>query len=257
VGAVQEPESDTVLSMADTDGTFDLGVLLTLQEHDTHMVQLAYRNTHLPEDAEILAIQAKRDALEATVTDLRAAVAAIDGRQEALEQKIHDADHKIDSVSKTLYSGTITASRELQSFEADIASLKKHRSELEDQELELLEEREPLDARLATVDAAHTAFNAEQESLRESAAQARRQIVADSAVATAARTATSALVPPATLAIYEAARAKNRGVGVARLEHGTCMACRLKLSAVDLDRIRVQAADAIPRCEECGAILVR
>ncbi len=243
--------------MADTDGIFDLGVLLALQEHDTHLVQLAYRNTHLPEDTEILVIQAKRDALEATVTDLRKAVADIDVRQEALEQKIHDADVKIDSVSKTLYSGTITASRELQSFEADIASLKKHRSELEDHELELLEEREPLDARLATVDAAHATFGAEQESLRERAAEARRQIVADTSVASADRNATAALVPGATLAIYETARTKNRGVGAARLEHGTCMACRLKLSAVDLDRIRMQAADAIARCEECGAILIR
>jgi uncharacterized protein len=71
------------------------------------------------------------------------------------------------------------------------------------------------------------------------------------------RSAIAAGVAAETVALYEQIRATNKGIAVATLEHGTCMGCRLKISAVDLDRIRALPADAVARCEECGAILIR
>jgi predicted nucleic acid-binding Zn-ribbon protein len=36
-----------------------------------------------------------------------------------------------------------------------------------------------------------------------------------------------------------------------------CQACHLALPATEVDRIRHLPADALVRCEHCGAILVR
>jgi len=60
-----------------------------------------------------------------------------------------------------------------------------------------------------------------------------------------------------TLRLYEQIRAGNRGVGAARLVGMNCQACHLALPATEVDRIRHLPAEALARCEHCGAILVR
>ena len=67
----------------------------------------------------------------------------------------------------------------------------------------------------------------------------------------------STSIPEATLRLYEQIRAGNRGVGAARLVGMNCQACHLALPATEVDRIRHLPADALARCEHCGAILVR
>jgi predicted nucleic acid-binding Zn-ribbon protein len=59
------------------------------------------------------------------------------------------------------------------------------------------------------------------------------------------------------LRLYEQIRTGNRGVGAARLVGMNCQACHLALPATEVDRIRHLPADALVRCEHCGAILVR
>ena len=44
---------------------------------------------------------------------------------------------------------------------------------------------------------------------------------------------------------------------VAKLEGSSCRGCHLQLSAVEVERIRKLAPDAMAHCEECGRILVR
>ena len=58
------------------------------------------------------------------------------------------------------------------------------------------------------------------------------------------------------LAEYERLRARLGGIGAARLEHGTCMGCRMKLPATELDRIKHQSPDELVHCDQCGRILV-
>ena len=64
-------------------------------------------------------------------------------------------------------------------------------------------------------------------------------------------------MPDDLLADYERIRGTRAGIGIARLEHGTCQGCHIKLSAVELDRIKGLPDDARITCEECGRILVR
>lgn len=237
--------------------SFDPAVLGALQEHDVVLSQLHYRTSHLPLDAEIAEVDTKVKAIDASVADTKAAVANLDVRQSAFEGKIHEVDTKIEAAAKTLYSGTVTATRELQALEADIASLKKHRNELEDSELELLLEREPLDAQIAAADAETEALVAHRATLVHAAEDERVSLRSKAAVVFAEREALAAQISPSVLETYERIRKSNKGVGAAKLEHGTCMGCRMKLSAVDLDRLRQLPTDIVAQCEECGSILLR
>ena len=72
-----------------------------------------------------------------------------------------------------------------------------------------------------------------------------------------ARAAAAANVPAELLSEYERLRTRLGGIGAARLEHGTCMGCRMKLPATELDRIKHQPPDALVHCDQCGRILVR
>jgi uncharacterized protein len=231
--------------------------LIDLQNSDTELAQLTHRAAHLPEQLKLdecdAALVALRDRLVPTVRER----AALTERQEAFERQLAEIDAKIASAGKQLYSGTVTASRELQALEADIASLKKHRNDVEDHELEVLVACEPLDAALAEGDRQRAAIDEQAKVLHAAKAEAMVVIEQETQRVTMRRSEQRSAIDPALLARFDAVAKANRGVGAARLEHGTCMGCRIKLASVEIDRIRHLEPDAVYTCEECGVILVR
>ena len=82
-------------------------------------------------------------------------------------------------------------------------------------------------------------------------------IEAETQRVTAQRLTQRSAIDAGLLVRFDAVAKANRGVGAARLEHGTCMGCRIKLPSVEIDRIRHLEPDAVYTCEECGVILVR
>jgi len=142
-------------------------------------------------------------------------------------------------------------------MQADIDQLRRHARELEDEELEVLVRREALDAEVAETETAQAALVAEMETLLASIVEQEREIDAELAVEESARAALAPNLPEGILRLYEQIRAGNRGVGAARLVGMNCQACHLALPATEVDRIRHLPAEALARCEHCGAILVR
>ena len=98
----------------------------------------------------------------------------------AEERRIDDeaqaVGERADEVNKRLYSGTISSPRELQAMQADIDMLLRRRSDLEDEELEVMEKREALDGELATLDAAIAALQATVSRLRATIAETEVEI---------------------------------------------------------------------------------
>lgn len=238
-------------------GSFDFGTLLHLQGVDTALQQIHHRLRHLPLDDEIASLDGQVAEMKAGISASLSKAAGLDSQQSELEAKLHELDAKIDAAAKTLYGGTVSASRELQALEADIASLKKHRSDLEDAELEILVAREPLDSAIANVDQAVASLLFDRAALVEQASAERASLTSDAGDLAATRADLVVSVPDSVVTVYDKVRASNNGVGAAPLEHGTCMACRMKLSAVEIDRIKALPSDVLARCEACGSVLVR
>ena len=244
-------------SKATVKGVSAFDGLIDLQNSDTELAQLSHRAAHLPEQLKLnecdAALIALRDRLAPTLRDRE----ALTERQEAFEHQLFEVDAKIASAEKQLYSGSVTASRELQALEADIASLKKHRSDVEDHELEVLVACEPLDTKLAEGDRQRAVIDEQAKKLHTAKAEAMVAIEQETQRVTTQRTNQRASIEAGLLARFDAVANANRGVGAARLEHGTCMGCRIKLPSVEIDRIRHLAAETVYTCEECGVILVR
>src|SRR5581483_12222495 len=100
-----------------------------------------------------------------------------------------------------------------------------HRSDVEDHVLETMQEREPLDAEVATFEQQRAGLESEAEKLRASIAAQSDEIDTELAAELEARAAAAASVPDDLLSRYERLRATEGGVGAARLINGRCSGC--------------------------------
>lgn len=231
--------------------------LLAVQEHDTAADQLAHRKRTLPERAELDQLMAALAALEAEVTQVEAGRHELGRAQQKLEDEISTVSEKAAQHEKHLYSGSVTNPRELQAMQDEIGSLQKRISHLEDQELELMEQIEPLDADLARHAARRTELDASGADLRSRIAEAEVEIDRELAAVTDARAAAASGIDAALLAQYDDLRPKGGGIAIARLVAGHCQGCHLALSAVEVDRLRKLPPEEPATCEECGRLLAR
>jgi predicted nucleic acid-binding Zn-ribbon protein len=231
--------------------------LLIVQQHDTHADQLLYRSQTLPVRAELA-------KLEDDLADLDRKIAAVDDRlvklrrsQQRLEDEIASWREKMGASDKLLYSGTIGNPRELQALHDEIESIKRHVAKLEDDELDVMEATEPVDAERAGLAAEREGRSSEAEQARAELATAEAAIDAELASVYEDRAAAAAEVPDDLWDEYDGLQARLGGVAIARLAGSTCQGCHLALSAVEIDRIRRLPLDERVYCEECGRLLVR
>jgi len=234
----------------------ELERLLALQEHDTALDRLRHRRATLPERAELDARASELRAQQSarlTVQTRRDAVHAEERRldDEARSIEVHAAE-----VDKRLYSGTISSPRELQAMQSDLEMLRRQLSDLEDQELEVMEQRESLDGELAALDASIASSEARSQELRDAIAAAEAEIDREMAEEAATRAEVAAPLPDSLVRDYERRRAQNKGAGAARLVGTTCQACHLTIPSTEAEHIRRAAGSEVAYCDNCGAILV-
>ena len=236
-------------------GPFSL--LLEVQDHDTVIDQLLHRKEHLPEKVELAQVSATLATLGLAITEAKARRDEVADRQAAVERELAASETRIGEIDKRMFSGDITASRELQAMQGEIDSLKERVSHLEDRALEAMEEREPLDTEVDRMLGQAGVLEEQAARLRSAIAAAEAEIDNGLSVERATRATVAEGLPPDLAAHYERLRARLGGVGAARLEHGTCMGCHLKLPATEVDRLKRLEPDSLVFCDQCGRILVR
>lgn len=230
--------------------------LLSVQEHDTALAQLRHRRDTLPERSALADLAERAATLESRRAEVTAARDDIVRDQRRLEDEVAAVEAKIAEVDGQLYSGAVSAPRELQALQDEIAALRRRVDDLETRLLELMTALEPLDDTLAALDA-DAAVHAEERSLLERRL-AESEAEVDSAIAAqqSERDEAASTFAPDQLAEYETLRDRMGGIAIARLVGSSCGGCHLALSAVDLDRIRKLPPDEPGICEECGRMLV-
>jgi predicted nucleic acid-binding Zn-ribbon protein len=231
--------------------------LLAVQEHDTTADQIEHRRRSLPARKELEGLMAQLGTLDEQATEVEGRKHELVRSQQRLEDEIASLGAKAKEHDTTLYGGTIANPRELQSLQDEIAALKRRIGQLEDQEIELMEQIEPLDADLVRLRAERTALDEQAGSLRAAIAEDEVGLDAELAGVRAERERVAQQVDPALLAEYEAMRPRVGGIAIARLVGGSCGGCHLSLSAVEVDRIKKLPPEEPARCEECGRLLAR
>ena len=231
--------------------------LLEVQGHDTSVDQLVHKRATLPARQQLTDADAKLAALDNETAGVQTTRDALTRRQSLLEDEVGVVERKITGEDQKLYSGTVTGVKELQALQDEIASLKRRQGSLEDNILEVMEEAEPVDAELESIAARRASTDGTRDEALAEIARAEAEIDAEIEVETAARDAAAAPIPADLLGTYDRIRAERGGVGIARFAGGRCEGCHLSLSAVEVDQIKKQPADAVVTCESCGRILAR
>lgn len=230
--------------------------LLDLQDLDTGLAQLAHRRRTLPELAELAANAAQLAAARDDITAATIAVEDIDRDQARLEADVEVVRNRAGRDAARMEAGGLPA-RELESLQHEIATLARRQSTLEDELLEVMEQREAAGSALAAAMSAAATLGEAAAALAAARDEAFAQIDADLATRAVQRAEDAALVPAELLALYEKVRDASGGQGAAALKQRRCEGCRLELAGSELSAVRMAKPDAVLRCENCRRILVR
>jgi uncharacterized protein len=231
--------------------------LLAVQAHDTHIDQLTHRAGSLPERAELASSRQAVEALDGRLAAVDSRRGELSRSQQRLEDEVASLSERVVQADKRLYSGAVSNPRELQSLQDDIASLKRRIGQLEDEELEIMELTEPVEAQFAELTAQRQAAAAQGAAIEGRLAASESAIAAELDDSRSRREAAAADVPDELWPEYDRLRASRGGVAIARLVGPTCQGCHLALPAVEVDRIKRLPPDEPVHCEECGRLLVR
>ena len=215
--------------------------LLVVQGHDTRVDQLAHRLDDAARAGALAEVEPRRSrALDGQraprstsgAASWRAASSASRTRSPRCTERANQAE-------KQLYSGAVTNPRELQALQDDVASIRRRIGQLEDQELEIMELTEPVDAERAKLDGrARRGSTTSGSRSRAALAEAEADIEAELGRERERATRPRPDVPDDLWAEYDLLRSQLGGVAIARLVGSTCQGCHLALSAVEVDRIR-------------------
>ena len=230
--------------------------LIRVQEHDTSLDQLRHRIEAMPERIALAQVQERLAALSAAMAEVQVQADALAVRQSALEERIATSAKRRHQLEERMRSGSVTASKDLSAMDHEVNQLAERQRTLEDEQLVLMEEEEPLDQALAVHRA--TMAELEAEAVRLAAAATACEVELTAAIeAEAASRSESAVGLPAELAErYERLRAHLGGVGAARLVGDRCDGCHLTLPSVEVERIHNLPADTFATCPQCDRILV-
>ena len=231
--------------------------LLEIQRSDTELDQLRHRRVALPARSvltEAEATVARADEALSTASEERH---RIDRDQRRLEDEIAVLAEKAGKADRQLYGGGVSAIKELQALQEEIAVLGRRQRELEDQVLELMEAAEPVDDRIAGLQADREAAEATAATARAEVAAGEAEVDERIAEVQDRRAALVAEVDPADLRRYESLRSRFGSSTVVTFDGRNCVGCPLSMPAVEADRVKHEPAGTLLDCGECERLVLR
>ncbi|MGO9456493.1 MAG: zinc ribbon domain-containing protein [Acidimicrobiales bacterium] len=238
-------------------GADPMAVLLAVQDLDTAIAQLRHRRESLEERRQLLEVEGAMAALATESAALGVRRQELQGRQAELEEQIGALTARSRAIEERMFADRNSAARDLQAMDAETHHLNERRAELEEVELAVMEEQEPVDAELDRLADQRAQLEGAADSLRAAVAAADVAVAAELSALEASRSLEAARLPADLFERYETLRARLGGVGAARLVGNRCDGCHLELPSAEVDRIRHLPAADVVTCDQCGRILVR
>ena len=204
----------------------------------------------------------EHEAAEAAVRAAKDKLVTIETSAGDLDRDIRRLERDIEGVrarterDQQLLAGAGIGAKQATELQHELETLARRQGVLEDEQLEVMEQREAVGVDL---DHASGVLAAAERTLTDVGAR-RDTALLDIGAAETGRTRTRAevvaAIPADLLAVYERRVAQGK-VGAALLRERRCGACRLELDRTFIGQLRSAAPDDVVACEECDAILVR
>lgn len=228
--------------------------LLDLQAEDTAIKRLEDRRASLPETRRLAEVNENLAELEADLQIANQQNADVAREQERLEGEIELLDQKVAREEQRMYSGNVANPKELSSLQAEVESLKRKKSSMEDELLDVMERKEQISETVQTLGAEREEAARESAELTAKVEGLTGEIDSELKVHESERVEIVSTIPDDLLALYDKLRETKNGVGAAALENGTCQGCHTKLPAKEVERVKSEGG--LQRCDNCRRILV-
>lgn len=229
--------------------------LLELADVDGELDRVAHRRKTLPEQQRLDELQAALRTQQDALVKVQTLASDLDREVKRQEREVESVRAREDKDRKLMDSGSVNA-KQLTELEHELGTLQRRQAALEDDLLELMEQREAVGV---DEQKSAEAIAATEQQTAEARAALDAAVTELDAVQTKAEAARGELVgqfPAELLSRYDRVRiARGRGAGLLRARR--CGACQLELDRSTIADIKAAAPDAVLTCDNCSAILVR
>jgi len=225
--------------------------LYHLQQLDSEIDRQTQRLQEIADQlGESKALKSARKTLQTAEEQLKTYRA----REQDLTLEIEGLEEKASHDEKKLYSGSLTNPKELADLQAEVASVKKHRSALEDTLLDVMIDLEQATQNYqqaqATVEQIQTAWSTQQTDLR----QEQTDLQAHVKRLEKERATLLPAIDDSHLTTYQNLRACKNGLAVSRLEGDICTGCSVTVTNSIKWQLR---EEEIVQCNNCQRFLVK
>jgi predicted nucleic acid-binding Zn-ribbon protein len=200
----------------------------------------------LADNEEVLAAEEEVRRIGETIRELRS-------RLRGLEMDLGDVAAKVALTENALYGGEVTNPKELAGMQQELEYLRRRRSVVEDDALQIMAEVEEQEENLKVADERLARGEEQWEEVRGVLLEEGEQLRARLAVLEAERQEITQMVSAADLATYETLRQQKNGQAVVLLENGICQGCRVALPTSVAQRVR--RGSEVVYCGSCQRIL--
>ena len=230
--------------------------LLDLQTVDTALRQLQHRRSNLPEQQALDDHQSMMQTVASEFAANRNEMSKLQVTQRRLENEIASVDARRKSEEGRMYSGMITSEKEVEAIRHELSSLKSRKADLEDELLEAMERLEELDGMVTTLKDRRAELEDALPKMTAARDEAATDIDAELADGRARRSELAGGLPAEVIAGYTDLLRRKQDLAIAELSSGTCMGCRLQLTASEMEETKRDAKRFLAICPQCGRGLV-
>jgi len=224
-------------------------------EADRWIDRVNNQRTHLPEIAELTALESELRDLLKDLHEAEDALAPVKSEYEHVSRESSRLKGRASDLDTTLATSTAHA-RELTALESELGHVRALLSASEDRELELLLELEPREGEIETIKRRAQPGVTRRGELIDVIAQLRATLDEELVSLRDDREARHAALSAPLRTRYDVAMARAGSSGAAQVVEGRCDGCRLALAPLDYDRFKSQALDTFMDCPECGRLLL-
>ena len=254
------PNADPHDDEAPDDGdesTKSVHPLLKIQEIDTETEQLQHRRATLGVRKDLDAARSEQRELQQQIDTVALQRIEVLTRQKRLEDEAAIIQARADVDDNRLYSGEITAIRDLQALQDEIAGLRSRQGVLEDRAIEALMEAEELSGQAEALEEKRAASDEKVTVLEAELAAAEAAIDDQLATLSGTRTEVAGRAEPPAVAKYEQLRQTFGPSTAVPFDPSTGCGCPQQMPAVEVARIKRCAEGEVQDCAECGRLVLR
>ena len=231
--------------------------LLDIQRLDTETEQLQHRRDNLAQRQDLSAAQAEQGELQRQIDTVALQRIEVLTRQKRLEDEAAIIQAKADTDDNRLYSGELTAIRDLQALQDEIAGLRSRQGMLEERAIEALMEAEELSERADSLEAQRSFSDERVTVLEAELASVEAAMDEQLAALSAGRAELAAMADEAAVARYERMRETFGPSAAVPFDPSSGCGCPNQMPAVEVARIKRCTEGEVLDCAECGRLVLR